>query len=72
VLQTIDTPQQRAQLARAVLNLRDRGTVSTHQATAAIIDLADDTQTPIRSSLINAIFIKTGRIPAPFSLRLAA
>jgi hypothetical protein len=72
VLQTIDTPQQRAQLARAVLNLRDRGTLSTRQATAAIINLAGDTQTLIRSSLINAIFLKTGRIPTPGSLRLAA
>ncbi len=72
VLATIDTPQQRARLARAVLNLRDTDRLSSRQSAAAIIDLAGKSQTLIRASLINAIFLKTGRIQTPAGLRLAA
>lgn len=72
VLDTVDTPQQRAELARAVINLRDEGKLSTRHAAAAMIDLAGKSQTLIRASLINAIFIKTGRIQTPGGLRLAA
>jgi SEC-C motif len=72
VLETIDTTYQRAQLARAILNLRDNQTLPTHQAAAAIIDLAGETQTLLRASLINAIFIKTGQLRTPGGLRIAA
>jgi hypothetical protein len=72
VLETIDTPHQRAQLARAVLNLRDAGKLSTRHAAAAIIDLAGETHTLLRASLLNAILIKTGRMQTPSGLRIAA
>jgi hypothetical protein len=72
VVDTIDTPHARASLARAVINLRDSGTLSRRQAAAAIIDLESRSQTLLRASLINAIFIKTGRMRTPGGLRLAA
>ncbi len=72
VLRTVDTPHQRAQLARAVLNLHEHGVLTTHQAAAAIIDLASQSQTLLRSSLINAVFIKIGHLHTPGGLRLAA
>ena len=72
VLDAVDTPQQRASLARAVIDLRDRGRLPARQAAAAIIDLDSRSQTLIRASLINAVFIKTGRIHTPGGLRLAA
>ena len=72
VLATVDTPSQRAQLAQAVINLRDNGRLPPRQAAAALIDLAGETQALIRASLINAIFINTGQIPTPGGLRLAA
>jgi hypothetical protein len=72
VLNIIDTPHRRAQLARAVLNLHDRGMLTTHHAAAAIIDLASESQTLLRSSLINAVFIKIGHHRTPGGLRLAA
>ena len=72
VLETIDTPHQRAQLARAILNLRDAGKLSTRHAAAAIIDLAGETHTLLRASLLNAIFIKTGHMQTPGGLRIAA
>jgi hypothetical protein len=72
VLTTIDTPRQRAQLARAVINLRDGGKLTSRQAAIAIIDLDSDSQLLIRASLINAIFIHTGLMHTPAGLRLAA
>jgi hypothetical protein len=72
VVDTIDTPDQRAALARAVINLRDTGKLSRRQAATAIIDLESRSQTLLRASLINAIFIKTGRMRTPGGLRLAA
>lgn len=72
VLTTIDTPRQRAQLARAVVNLRDSGKLTSRQAAIAIIDLDSDSQLLIRASLINAIFIHTGLMHTPAGLRLAA
>jgi hypothetical protein len=72
VLTTIDTPRQRAQLARAVINLRDSGKLTSRQAAMAIIDLDGDSQLLIRASLINAIFIHAGLVNTPAGLRLAA
>ncbi|MFZ0378443.1 MAG: SEC-C metal-binding domain-containing protein [Solirubrobacteraceae bacterium] len=72
VLTTIDTPRQRAQLARAVINLRDSGKLTSRQAAIAIIDLDSDSQLLIRASLINAIFIHAGLMHTPAGLRLAA
>ncbi|MDQ6745472.1 MAG: hypothetical protein M3Z27_05600 [Actinomycetota bacterium] len=72
VVDTVDTPQQRAALAHAVINLRDTGKLSQRQAAAAIIDLESQSQALIRASLINAIFIKTGQMRTPGGLHLAA
>jgi SEC-C motif len=72
VVDTVDMPQQRAALARAIINLRDVGRLSNRQAAAAIIDLESRSQTLIRASLINAIFIKTGQMRTPGGLRLVA
>lgn len=73
---TVNAPrvplEQRRALARAVINLRDTGKLSGRQAAAAIIDLENKSQTLIRASLINAIFIKTGQMRTPGGLRLAA
>lgn len=72
VLDTIDTPHQRSALARTVIDLRDTGKLTRRQAAAAIIDLESPSRTLLRASLINAIFIKTGRMHTPGGLRLAA
>jgi SEC-C motif len=72
VVDTVDTPLQRAALAHAVINLRDAGKLSHRQAAAAIIDLESESQALIRASLINAVFIKTGQLRTPGGLRLAA
>jgi hypothetical protein len=72
VMNTIDTPHLRGQLAHAVIHLRDAGKLTTRQAAAAIIDLESNSQALLRASLIHAIFINTGRMRTPAGLRLAA
>ncbi|MGZ4325976.1 MAG: YecA family protein [Solirubrobacteraceae bacterium] len=54
LVDTIDTPHQRAALARAVINLGDSGKLTARQAAAVIIDLESRSQTLLRASLINA------------------
>ncbi|MGA2009392.1 MAG: SEC-C metal-binding domain-containing protein [Solirubrobacteraceae bacterium] len=72
VVDSVDTPRQRAALARAVINLRDSGKLAPRQAAAAIIDLESDSQALVRASLINAVFIRTGQMRTPGGLHLAA
>lgn len=64
--------EQRAALARSAINLRNNGKLSRRQAAAAIIDLESRSQTLLRASLINAIFIKTRRMRTRGGIRLAA
>jgi hypothetical protein len=54
VVDTVDTPNQRAAVSRAVINLRDASKLSDRHAAAAIIDLESRSQALIRGSLINA------------------
>jgi hypothetical protein len=68
VVDTVDTPNQRAAVARAVINLCDAGKLSDRHAAAAIIDLESRSQALIRGSLINAIVIKTGQLGTPGGL----
>jgi hypothetical protein len=72
VLDAIDTPRQRARLARAVIDLRDSGKLTLRRAAIAIIDLDTRSQLLIRARLINAVLIRAGRIRTPAGLRLAA
>jgi len=60
-----DSVTLRAVHGRAVINLRDAGKLSRRQATAGIIDVESRSQTLLRASLINAIFIKTGQMRTP-------
>jgi SEC-C motif len=72
ILDQLDTPVERARLARAVLDLRGSGRLDSVLAAAAIIDLDSRSRTLIRASLIHAAFIHTGRLRTPSGLRLAA
>jgi hypothetical protein len=68
----LDTPTERARIARVVLDLRNTGHLDPLLAAAAIIDLDSRSRTLIRACLIQAIFIHTGAISTPGGLRLAA
>jgi SEC-C motif len=72
ITQQLDTPTERARIARVVLNLRDTGRLDPLLAAAAIIDLDSRSRTLIRACLIQAIFIHAGVISTPGGLRLAA
>lgn len=72
ILDQLDTPVERARLARTIINLRDTKRIDSLLAAAAIIDLDSRSRTLLHASLIHAAFINTGRLRTPGGLRLAA
>jgi SEC-C motif len=72
ITKQLDTPAERARIARVVLDLRNTGRLEPLLAAAAIIDLDSRSRTLIRACLIQAIFIHAGAISTPGGLRLAA
>jgi hypothetical protein len=72
ILDQLDTPVERARLARTIINLRDTKRLEPLLAAAAIIDLDSRSRTLLHASLVHAAFINTGRLRTPGGLRLAA
>jgi hypothetical protein len=72
ILASLDTPIERARLARAIINLRDTKRLDSLLAAAAIIDLDSRSRILVDASLIHAAFIHTGITRTPGGLRLAA
>ena len=72
ILDRLDTPVERARLARTIINLRDTKRRDSLLAAAAIIDLDSRSRILLHGSLIHAAFIHTGVTRTPGGLRLAA
>ena len=72
ILEKLDTPVERARLARTIINLRDTKRLDSSLAAAAIIDLDSRSRILLNACLIHAAFIHTGRMRTPGGLRLAA
>jgi len=72
ILDKLDTPVERARLARAIINLRDTKRLDPLLAAAAIIDLDSRSRILLHACLVHAAFIHTGRLRTPGGLRLAA
>jgi hypothetical protein len=72
ILDQLDTPAERARLARTIINLRDTKRLDSLLAAAAIIDLDSRSRILLNASLVHAAFIHTGRLRTPGGLRLAA
>jgi hypothetical protein len=72
ILDQLDTPVERARLARTIIHLRDIKRLEPRLAAAAIIDLDSRSRYLLRASLVHAAFIHTGRMRTPAGLRLAA
>jgi hypothetical protein len=72
ILDQLDSPVERARLARAVIHLRDCGRLDSLRAAAAVIDLDSESRLLLDASLIHAAFIHVGRMRTPGGLRLAA
>ncbi len=72
ILDRLDTPIERARLARVLINLRDTTRLDPLLAAAAIIDLASPSRALMRACLLHTAFINTGIARTPAGLRLAA
>jgi hypothetical protein len=72
VAEQIDTPQQRAKLADALVRLRDQDRLNRRQAAAALLDLDSRSTRLIAASLLDAVAISVGVQSTPGGLHLAA
>ena len=72
ILDKLDTPLERARLARVIINLRDTKRLDSLLAAAAIIDLDSRSRILLHACLVHTAFIHTGRLRTPGGLRLAA
>lgn len=72
VTKQIDTPQQRARLADALLTLRDQNRVRPTQAAYGIYDLSTTSQRLLAASVIHTISVEAGASRTPGGLQIAA
>jgi hypothetical protein len=72
VHQQIDTPQQRARLADAIVRLRDQQRIGRRQAAYALLDLHTPSTRFIAASLLEAIAVSIGVNRTPGGLHIAA
>src|SRR3954467_6762378 len=72
VHQQIDTPQQRARLADAIIRLRDQNRINRRQAAYALLDLDSRSTRFIAASLLEAVAVSIGVNRTPGGLQIAA
>jgi SEC-C motif len=72
LLGAIDTPVERARLARAVIALRAVDRLDQQLAAAALIDLACDSRALLGASLVQAVAVRAGVARTPAGVLLAA
>jgi hypothetical protein len=72
LLGAIDTPLERARLARAVIALRAAGRLDDRLAATALIDLASESREMVGASLLQAVAVRAGVARTPAGVLLAA
>ena len=72
VLDQLDTPLERARLARAVIALRDAGRCGGRLAGVALIDLASGSRQLLCAGMIQAVAVRAGVARTPAGVLLAA
>lgn len=72
LLGAIDTPAERARLARAVIALRADERLGRKLAAAALIDLACESRQLLGASLLQAVAVRAGAVRTPAGVLLAA
>jgi hypothetical protein len=72
VHQQIDTPQQRARLADAIVRLRDQHRIGRRQAAYALLDLHTKSTRLVAASLLEAVAVQVGAHRTPGGLHIAA
>jgi SEC-C motif len=68
----IDSPQQRARLADALVRLRDQRRIPHRQAADALLDLSTRSTRFVAASLLEAVAISAGVTRTPGGLHIAA
>jgi SEC-C motif len=72
VLEAIDTPLERARIARAIIGLRATGRLDPELAAAALIDLASGSRELLSAALLEAVAVRGGAVSTPAGILLAA
>jgi hypothetical protein len=72
VTEQVDTPQQRARLADAILHLRDQRRLTRTQAAYAIYHLGTRSQHLLAASVTHTIAVAVGASRTPAGLQIAA
>jgi hypothetical protein len=68
----IDTPTERARLARAVIAQRRAGAIDARLADAALIDPGSGSRRFLRAGLVEAVAVRVGAARTPGGILLAA
>lgn len=68
----IDTPTERARLARAVIAQAEAEAIDGMLANSALLDLGSDSRHLLRAALLEAVAVWVGTARTPAGLRLAA
>ncbi|MGH2951274.1 MAG: SEC-C metal-binding domain-containing protein [Solirubrobacterales bacterium] len=72
VARTIDTPTERARLARAVIAQAQAKAIDERLADAALLDLGSDSRQLLRAALLEAVAVRVGVARTPAGILLAA
>jgi hypothetical protein len=72
VLGAIDTPVERARLARAAIIQAEARTIDEKLANAALVDLGSDSRRLLRAGLLQAVAVRVGATRTPAGVLLAA
>jgi SEC-C motif-containing protein len=72
VANQIDTSPQRAQLADAIVRLRDQHRINRRQAAYALLDLSTPSTRFVGASLLEAVAVSVGASRTPGGLHIAA
>ena len=72
LLDRLDTPGERARLARGVVALRDSGRLDPALAAVALLDLASESAELVVAGLLEALAVRAGVARTPGGLVLAA
>jgi SEC-C motif len=72
LLEALDTPLERARLARSVIALRAGARLDAKLAATALIDLASGSRGLLGASLVQAVAVRAGAARTPAGILLAA
>lgn len=72
VVKTIDTPIERARLARAAIAQAQAKTIDEKLANAALLDVGSDSRRLLRAGVLQAVAVRVGAARTPAGVLLAA